>query len=626
MSSRGLHFGGLRLGGSDLVTLDEPVGTVILNNTQGFTFVGPGVIASVDPLRAGFARVEVFAGAGGTLQTAYDGFEVITTDAQGAIDFIRGLLTPDGEPLLTLVDANANPGRTVSMVSLDDSNVVGAGEPGTVRITRTTAGIAVTLRSLGAGVEMQEVAAVPGGAPAAGFGKWWVRSDIPNVPIFTDDVGIDHVLAFTGATSLQTAYDAGETIVLDAQGAVDITRGALIPDGEPAVLLTDANANPGRTAAVLDIQDTNVVGADVGTVRIARTAAGDALVLSNGVSNYLRVRNNANGVAFINQRTAAAGAVAYHILATANWTRTGFVIFIEDNGASPGAGSTLLGIGGDGSIQTLVGSAADPIITAITDLNTGLFFTGADGIGFSAGGTEIIQISQIGGGAIFRNAIAAGATPAFIFRAVSDFAVGQKVFSIQDFNGVEIFAVDGIGLIDPIVGVQANEQAAVPGGAPPAGVGTFWIRNDAPNVPMFTDDGGNDRQLAVVGGTTSYIAAWYEDAPQLGVTDNLLEFGFIGSLRQRFIPVRAGSITGISYAGSVAVVQGVTLTINARKNGTIVFTMDIVAADGTKKTTTQASGTDTYAAGDEITVSYSTTGTVGAAGPTSIHVLIEVTQ
>ena len=44
-------------------------------------------------------------------------------------------------------------------------------------------------------LSMEEIAAVP--ADAAGEGRFWVRNDIPNVPIFTDDTGTDFVLNTT---------------------------------------------------------------------------------------------------------------------------------------------------------------------------------------------------------------------------------------------------------------------------------------------------------------------------------------------------------------------------------------------------------------------------------------------
>ena len=40
--------------------------------------------------------------------------------------------------------------------------------------------------------------------------------------------------------------------------------------------------------------------------------------------------------------------------------------------------------------------------------------------------------------------------------------------------------------------LQQDEAATVPGGAPAAGEGKVWVRNDAPNKLMFTDDASND--------------------------------------------------------------------------------------------------------------------------------------
>jgi hypothetical protein len=52
------------------------------------------------------------------------------------------------------------------------------------------------------------------------------------------------------------------------------------------------------------------------------------------------------------------------------------------------------------------------------------------------------------------------------------------------------------GLIDP-TGLVLTEQAANP--APPtAGTGTFWVRDNAPTTPMFTDDAGTDWQVGQV--------------------------------------------------------------------------------------------------------------------------------
>jgi len=49
------------------------------------------------------------------------------------------------------------------------------------------------------------------------------------------------------------------------------------------------------------------------------------------------------------------------------------------------------------------------------------------------------------------------------------------------------------GLIDP-TGIVINEQASCPWTAQ-AGYGAFWVYNDSPSIPMFTDDDGTSFQL-----------------------------------------------------------------------------------------------------------------------------------
>lgn len=53
--------------------------------------------------------------------------------------------------------------------------------------------------------------------------------------------------------------------------------------------------------------------------------------------------------------------------------------------------------------------------------------------------------------------------------------------------------------IDNIGGVSVNEVATIPGGVPTAGEGKVWVRDDAPNVLIFTDDTGVDNVLGAGG-------------------------------------------------------------------------------------------------------------------------------
>lgn len=46
--------------------------------------------------------------------------------------------------------------------------------------------------------------------------------------------------------------------------------------------------------------------------------------------------------------------------------------------------------------------------------------------------------------------------------------------------------------------LRINEQPNIPGGAPPAGVGTVWVKNNSPNEIHFADDTGTDHNLIPV--------------------------------------------------------------------------------------------------------------------------------
>jgi hypothetical protein len=55
-------------------------------------------------------------------------------------------------------------------------------------------------------VEWTEQASVPGGAPAASYGKLWVKNDTPCTLQFTDDAGTDHDLTVGGGAPVGASY------------------------------------------------------------------------------------------------------------------------------------------------------------------------------------------------------------------------------------------------------------------------------------------------------------------------------------------------------------------------------------------------------------------------------------
>ena len=134
---------------------------------------------------------------------------------------------------------------------------------------------------------------------------------------------------------------------------------------------------------------------------------------------------------------------------------------------------------------------ASPVVTQADDATAGVI---ADDLG-------VIAQSATGGGA------SVGGTAYLQGGRGTTLGLAE----MRDANGTPIVVADATGatvngkltvtgLIDP-TGLVLDEQATVPGGAPGAGKGTFWVKDDAPSTPYFTDDAGTDFQLAVGAGS-----------------------------------------------------------------------------------------------------------------------------
>jgi hypothetical protein len=80
------------------------------------------------------------------------------------------------------------------------------------------------------------------------------------------------------------------------------------------------------------------------------------------------------------------------------------------------------------------------------------------------------------------------------------FQDGDMVLGAAAMSGTEKLRVVGSERLEDYL--LTTEFAAVPL-TPAAGEGTFWVRDDAPNTPMFTDDAGTDHELAISANVTS---------------------------------------------------------------------------------------------------------------------------
>ncbi len=228
--------------------------------------------------------------------------------------------------------------------------------------------------------------------PGAADGAFWVRDDVPNVPMFTDDAGTDFVL------------NAG-----------------VGPGGElPAGTVTDASLRWNGSAWVEN-------------TLVRMTAVG--ALLTNALDSL--------GASTINVGGMDEADPGFNL-------EDGMSLRFEDRAQTNDFWIQNQGVGAIGPILYLDGPS------------TGIFTIG-DGLGFrieDAGNTDWVQMAHNG-----------------------------TYFTMGGVN------TDALQIEYPIL---MDEQAAA--GADVAGYGQWWVRDDTPNTPMFTDDAGNDFALNL--GTT----------------------------------------------------------------------------------------------------------------------------
>jgi len=125
--------------------------------------------------------------------------------------------------------------------------------------------------------------------------------------------------------------------------------------------------------------------------------------------------------------------------------------------------------------------------------------------------------------------------------------------------------------------LKLREQASAP--ADVAGEGQFWVKNDTPNNPYFTDDEGNDKQLAVFDADTGEMIVVSNQTATIETADTPHAFtGFsTGDVQDfSFVAGITGAITAYAdYSGTVAG------TILATCVGHGLVTNDIITIRGT---------------------------------------------
>jgi len=302
-----------------------------------------------------------------------------------------------------------------------------------------------SIRGAGDGLELLETTAL-GLNPSAGFGRYWVRDDAPNTPMFTDDAGTDFRLGQRGLGQLR----------------------------EPCTVATQSN--------VADL----AAGAP-------DTVDGQALTVGMRILVKEQTAGAENGIYIVD--TVGTGA-------NGTWSRADdWSDGIEDRLAFGVTTIIVQGTISQGTLYTLVTAGAIVVGTTSISFESVLLFGGS-----SMGTTDNTLLRSKGteGGSVQGS--------------------GVLLDDNENFTGV--------------LSVQMGEASAL-ALTPAAGAGAFWVKDDAPTTPQFTDDAGTDHQLAYAADVTTVTT--YKD------------------------PCRVATDTNITLAGGAPdTVGGVTLVANDR--------------------------------------------------------------
>lgn len=386
-----------------------------------------------------------------------------------------------------------------------------------------------------------ERASAPG--DTASVGQFWVRNDVPNTPMFTDDTGIDFDLSADtvyshpnhtghvtssgdGAQTLVVAAITGQTALTSGLVGTDellVSDGGVIKRMDVSVMNAyfDANldfAATGHGHAFDDLSDVNLAGAVNNDLLYrsggnwidtagALTFDGSTFVIATGIDKSLEIRGQgANNTSYMTWESSTGGA---------EYARVGIVDASHDLTIR----SLLDGVTIDAD------GASGQRITLRANLIGGVYIAGSPLYIQDDGETDYININHDGTDTWF------------------DGLNNRWLRVSADFDR---FQLEG--------GVFAMvERASAP--ADTATVGQIWVKTASPNELWFTNDVGTDFQLGVGGGVADGT-----------VTDSVLRWSGSAWVEETSAKISsAGVITGqrfITGSNSVATITDILITDN----------------------------------------------------------------
>jgi hypothetical protein len=360
-----------------------------------------------------------------------------------------------------------------------------------LRLSQEAAQTSLDLAGTGGGsIQFQEASDHPGGAPPDGKGKIWVRNDVPNVLIFTSDDGTDTVLGAGGGGG---DVNGPSSATDNALVRFDSTTGKLIQNS--TAILSDAGQ--------LTVTSTATTGYAVDAVASLIETGGVLRALSNSADVSERA------LALIhNQNVLAVGATALHIqqdaaapaifVSTASTTTN--ALTLTANALSTGRGLLVQSSSSSGSVRNLMevsNSNVGSIDTTLLRLSQsspgrGIYLTTATTL---AHAVEVEATALTSGDVLRLTSSSTSVTGRSVINAANTEATATAT-PVVTLTQASIQPSIELLLNASIRFSEVNLVPQLPGTAK----GTLWVRDDVPNVLVFTNDNGDDVVLSGVGG------------------------------------------------------------------------------------------------------------------------------
>jgi hypothetical protein len=431
-----------------------------------------------------------------TLSTNYVAFRM--NDQTGANYFLwrhdYGLSTPNHE--LTLESSQFG---TIMEVE-NEGNMYLGGQEGTAILQLLQTG---TSRVLVENVPLYLEERAAAGVAVATEGQLWIRNDVPNTLMFSDDAGTDYVvagaLAPTGV-SITGSPVADQLAVWTSPTNIEGDPKFTFNSGASSVLQIDANDQIFRSDAGVNWMVFDHNGGSGASPIITFTAA---FSLGGSVPSFYMLEQAAASTDFPTFGQIWVRNDTPNTLMFTDDAGTDFALSASLLPTSSAEGEVLVGDGAGGwreGFGVLFQSSAAPPVT------------GEGYINLSSTATVDVRRSQIFAESAATESVFAffetAATDGFYQRIVGNgadrIAWGREVTSVD----TDMLSIREDASIRIEVGADFFLAERAAAAADIAAHGQLWVRSDTPNVLMFTGDDGVDHQLTpVVAGVTNPMTA-----------------------------------------------------------------------------------------------------------------------